>query len=200
MLEKVRTNWMFDDLARPPTRVPFMAPELPAGFVARPREYGRLHDLLLACDREEPVAITTALRGAGGLGKTTLAAALCHDQEVRAAFRDGVLWITLGEKPDVLGGLSKLYAALTGDRPAFIDIEDAAGQLAAELENRTCLIVLDDVWDGLSAHLVRISRRNLLRRLRYRCQFARPNVKNRFATSFLKVTGSDRCAEQGFGT
>jgi hypothetical protein len=58
-------------------------------------------------------------------------------------------------------------------------------------------------WDkalhsnGLSAHLVRISRRNLLRRLRYRCQFARPNVKNRFATSFLKVTGSDRCAEQG---
>ena len=110
-----------------------MAPELPAGFVARRHEYGRLRYLLLACDRAEPVAITTAAPRGGGLGKTTLAAALCHDPEVRAAFREGVLWITLGQKPDVLGGLSKLYAALTGDHP-FIDIEDATGRLAANLE------------------------------------------------------------------
>jgi hypothetical protein len=45
------------------------------------------------------VAISAALRGAGGYGKTTLARALIHDVRVRGAFDDGILWITLGEKP-----------------------------------------------------------------------------------------------------
>ena len=57
-------------------RVPFMAPDLPENFTDRPDEFGRLKDLLLSPDRKEPVAITTALSGAGGFGKTTLAAAL----------------------------------------------------------------------------------------------------------------------------
>ena len=49
--------------------------------------------------REEPVAITAALKGAGGYGKTTLAQALCHDQRIRDVFDDGILWVTLGENP-----------------------------------------------------------------------------------------------------
>jgi hypothetical protein len=52
-------------------RVPFMAPDLPQNFTERPDEFGRLKDLLLSKDRKEPVAITTALSGAGGFGKTT---------------------------------------------------------------------------------------------------------------------------------
>ena len=38
----------------------------------------------------------SALQGAGGFGKTTLAAALCHDDDVKLAFGDGILWVTLG--------------------------------------------------------------------------------------------------------
>jgi WD40 repeat protein len=136
---------------RRPPRVPFMAPDLPAGFVERPREFDQLRALLLDSDRKDPVAITTALQGAGGFGKTTLAAALCHDEDVITAFRDGILWTTLGEQPNVLDGLAKLHAALTGEDPGFRDAEQAAQRLADRLDNRCALLVIDDVWND--AHL-----------------------------------------------
>lgn len=55
------------------TRVPFMAPDLPTGFVQRATEFGKLRSLLLDPTKRDPIAITTALSGAGGFGKTTLA-------------------------------------------------------------------------------------------------------------------------------
>ena len=107
--------------------------------------------MLLKGERKDPVAITTALTGAGGFGKTTLAAAVCHDEEIIQAFDDGILWTTLGEMPDLADALAKLHAGLTGERPAFKDSEDAATSLAERLEGKNCLIVIDDVWDP--AHL-----------------------------------------------
>lgn len=132
-----------------PVRVPFMAPDLPESFVERPALFQQLFSRLLDSDRTNPIAITTALQGAGGLGKTTLAAALCHDEDVVTAFDDGILWVTLGEKPNLVGALTKLYAALTGDRPTFIDIDDASLNFSEKLEDKTCLIVIDDVWDPI---------------------------------------------------
>jgi hypothetical protein len=133
------------------TRVPFMAPPLPAGFVGRPREFEALRSLVLDARTGDTTAITTALAGAGGFGKTTLAAALCHDDGVVAAFDDGVLWATLGQSPNVQGELTRLYAALAGERPGFVSIEDAAQALAEKLEHKRCLIVVDDAWEV--AHL-----------------------------------------------
>src|SRR5690349_4159577 len=68
-----------DTPSTPMGRVPFMAPAPPAGFVERPAEFTQLKRYLL--DRKESglVAISAALRGAGGYGKTTLAQALCAD-------------------------------------------------------------------------------------------------------------------------
>ncbi|HEY6345987.1 MAG TPA: TIR domain-containing protein [Bryobacteraceae bacterium] len=80
-----------------PPRVPFMAPDLPPNFIQRPEEYRALKDLLLT-GGNQPVAITTALSGAGGFGKTTLAAALCHDEDIIENFDDGILWVTLGRR------------------------------------------------------------------------------------------------------
>ena len=128
-------------------RVAFMAPDLPPHFVQRPAEFDALKNLLLNPTRTAPVAITTALHGAGGFGKTTLAAALCHDEDIVQNFDDGVLWVTLGQTPDVLGSLLTAYAALTGARPGFSGVADAAYQLGEKLEERTCLLVIDDVWD-----------------------------------------------------
>jgi NB-ARC domain/WD domain, G-beta repeat len=126
-------------------RVPLMA-EPPHPFVPRPAEYERLKHALLD-SRGEPVAITAALKGAGGYGKTTLARALCHDDEVQDAFHDGILWVTLGEAPgDLMGRVQDLIQALTSERPGFAALEAAAGHLAELLADRRCLIVVDDVW------------------------------------------------------
>ena len=139
--------------ARPtPVRVPFMVEDLPADFVARPREYAGLANQLLDSTREEPIAITVALRGAGGYGKTALARALCHDEAIQNAFDDGVLWVTLGERPgDLTALVEDLISMLSGQRPGFAGLETAVAALAELLADREMLIVIDDVWDA--AHL-----------------------------------------------
>jgi hypothetical protein len=75
-----------DHLRRPgrAPRSPFMAPDLPGGFVERPRELDQLRAPLPEADRMDPVAMTTSLIGAGGFGKTTPAAAVCPDDDGRS--------------------------------------------------------------------------------------------------------------------
>jgi WD40 domain-containing protein/apoptotic protease-activating factor 1-like protein/NB-ARC domain-containing protein len=47
-----------------------------------------------------------------------------------------------------VAALGKLYTALTGeDREDFRDVEDAHQHLAERLKDRTCLVILDDVWN-----------------------------------------------------
>jgi TIR domain/NB-ARC domain/APAF-1 helical domain/WD domain, G-beta repeat len=129
------------------TRVPFMVDDLPENFVARPTELDALIDQLLDQSREEPVAITAALRGAGGYGKTTLARAICNDERIQNAYHDGVLWITLGEEPGDLGArVADLIHILTGNREAFATLDAAVHRLREALAERRLLIVIDDVW------------------------------------------------------
>ncbi|MCB9000328.1 MAG: hypothetical protein H6540_09755, partial [Bacteroidales bacterium] len=140
---------MFADQKRD---TPFMVEDVPEDFVARPEEFDRLIDLLLKEDRREPVAITAALKGAGGYGKTTLARAICHDERVRSAFKDGILWVTLGEKPDNLTQkVEDLIYCLSKERPGFSDAPTAGVELGKLLTGKQYLLVIDDVWNN--AHL-----------------------------------------------
>jgi len=152
-LEHEWTKFLNDVQTRPqPVRVPFMAEDLRSDFVPRPREYERLAACVLDRAREEPIAATVALVGAGGYGKTALARALCHDEDVQNAFDDGILWITLGEKPgDLAARVEDLIFMLSGQRPGFAGVEAASASLAELLADRDILLVVDDVWDA--AHL-----------------------------------------------
>ena len=133
-------------------RVPFMADDLPPDFVPRPMEFERLVSLVLDRVRDEPVAITAALRAAGGYGKTVLARALCHHEDIQNAFDDGILWVTLGQNPgDLTGRVEDLIYLLSGRRPGFAGIEAATATLVDLLVDRDILMVIDDVWDA--AHL-----------------------------------------------
>jgi WD40 repeat protein len=138
------------DLKKPceTPRVPFMVEDLPEDFVARPGEYDQLVTLLLDQQREEPIAITAALRGAGGYGKTTLAKALCHDERIQEAFDDGILWVTLGENPgDLTSRVETLIQMLSGESPKYNNLTAAVTRLKELLADRDLLIVIDDVWN-----------------------------------------------------
>lgn len=132
-------------------RIPFMPPDLPQKLVERPEIERVVLRILLAEHAEAEAAPHLALRGPGGIGKTTVAIAVCHNDDVITLYDDGILWVTLGEQPQIQQTLTKLYAAITGERPAFVDEEDAAYHLADRLSGLHCLLVIDDVWNP--AHL-----------------------------------------------
>ncbi len=131
-------------------RVPFMVEELTADFVPRPKEFDELLSKLLDEKCEEPIAITAALRGAGGYGKTTIARAICHDERIQEAFDDGILWVTLGENPGLdrlIGLVADLIDILTHERPTFTGLDAATARLSELLSERDILLVIDDVWN-----------------------------------------------------
>ena len=133
-------------------RVAFMVEDLPEDFVMRSREFDQLITNLLNKQQEEPVALTAALRGAGGYGKTVLAKAICHDERIQEEFFDGILWITLGENPgDLTKDVEDLIYVLSGERPGFANIETAITWFVKLLDERHILMVIDDVWNA--AHL-----------------------------------------------
>jgi WD40 repeat protein len=131
-------------------RTPMMAPEPPADFVARPREIEELKRALLdekGDARGGVTAITAALKGAGGYGKTTLAKALAYDPDVQEAFFDGVLWVELGVQPsNLVGTVIDLIERITGERPVLEKIHAAAAALGETLGDRRFLLVIDDAW------------------------------------------------------
>jgi hypothetical protein len=127
-------------------RVAMMAPKPPADFVQRPAEFDALKKMLLDA-KGDAVAITAALRGAGGYGKMTLATALAHDSEVQDAYFDGILWVTLGEKPENLVSIiSDLVEILSSERPGLENINAAAAKLGETLGDRRILMIIDDAW------------------------------------------------------
>ncbi len=134
-----------------PRRVPFTAPDLPERFVQRPAEFDTLLKLLLDPDQQNPIARTVALKGGGGFGKTVLAQAICHDERIQAAFDGGILWITLGEQPNLVGLVSDQIKLLGGELLSFSDLNTAAAHFKELLADRDILLVLDDVWEETHA-------------------------------------------------
>ena len=125
----------------------------PEGFIHR-SEYEKVFEAL--CHKygmpqaSHSVGITTALRGAGGFGKTALAQAICFDERIRQHYPDGILWTTMGESLDPENRLSRILDLIRWwtdtEPPGFKDLEAAGAKLREILNGRRVLVVLDDVW------------------------------------------------------
>ncbi len=130
-------------------RVPFMVEDLPPDYVPRNGVLNAAIAQLVNEQREEPRAVTLALKGAGGYGKTTLARAICADERVQVAFDDGILWVTFGEKVENLTAkVDDLLYSVTGERSNANTLETATAALVEALADRDLLLVLDDVWNA----------------------------------------------------
>ena len=97
------------------------------------------------------VTLTTALHGAGGFGKTTVAKMVRCDQRVLGEFGNRVYWVTVGRDTgtEALTGLVNglIGWIQPGKAGAFTDVRQAAEYLMALLaEGPRRLLVVDDVW------------------------------------------------------
>lgn len=124
---------------------------MPDNYVIREEAISAIRRKLL--DGLGSVAITSmkarvdALHGMGGIGKTVLARALCDDPSVQEAFPHGILWVTLGKTPDLHIHLREWIYELGGiiseGAPTINVFKDTLSKL---LNNRKCLLIVDDVW------------------------------------------------------
>ncbi|MCF2534006.1 NB-ARC domain-containing protein [Yinghuangia soli] len=160
------------------TRVPWMAP--PAdGIIERPEIGAALLAALLAPEAGE-VSLVTALRGAGGFGKTTLAAWAAHRPELRTRFPGGLLWITLGQGlhgAELAERINDLSASLTGIRPNLTDPDAAGAELGRLLDQagRPVLLVVDDLWEPAQLRPFRYGGRSCTRLITTRVAAAVPD-------------------------
>jgi WD40 repeat protein len=130
----------------------YNVPPLPTGYQPRPNDLRALKQRLRSRAEvglyERPTS--TGLHGQGGVGKSVLAAAVCHDPEVRSWFPDGIYWLTLGEKPDLVGAQRSLVRQF-GEEPDFSNPVDGIRELRRLAGDRRCLLVVDDVWFSAAA-------------------------------------------------
>ncbi|WP_239341967.1 NB-ARC domain-containing protein [Frankia sp. CiP3] len=113
---------------------------------------GLVRELLasLRAPGAESVHLITALEGAGGFGKTTLAAQVCPRPEVEQRFPGGTLWVTVGERTggaELAALIVGLCAELADHTVATADPMLAGRRLGDLLDAREpTLLVVDDVW------------------------------------------------------
>jgi WD40 repeat protein len=134
------------DLERLLTTRRYNLPSLPEHYVLREADLERLRQALL---NNGAVALgIVGVKGMGGIGKSVLAAALARDLAVQAAFPDGIVWLPIGREPNLPARQEELYLFLTGQRENFRDAIQGRSFLSVALEGKTCLVILDDVWDS----------------------------------------------------
>ncbi len=128
----------------------YNVPLLPLNYQPRPDDLGPLMEEVLGPPGQAVGIIGAArnvgLHGMGGIGKSVLAAALAHDDEVRGAFPDGVFWLSFGRQASATAKQAELLWALGQPAPALDDWHEGRAQLRVLIDDRACLVILDDIW------------------------------------------------------
>jgi hypothetical protein len=128
-------------------------PSRPEESVPRPDEINQLLQALLSPSGLHTLPLITALQGGGGFGKTTLAQHVCYLPEIVSAFSDGILWLQIGQEPNLTELLNYCIHQFDPGQESFTDINLAANHLQRILESKQVLLVSDDVWQERDATL-----------------------------------------------
>lgn len=122
-------------------------PPLPLRYVERRTDLANLR-IAVTRDKTSRHIGLTALRGMGGVGKTVLAQALCHDPTILDTFPDGIAWVTIGRVPgNLVSQMRSIAQALGESTVGFDTLGESTNRLRSILHGKAALIVLDDVWN-----------------------------------------------------
>ncbi|MFF1713962.1 NB-ARC domain-containing protein [Streptomyces sp. NPDC058268] len=149
---------------------------------------GRLHG---------PMPTVTALEGAGGFGKTTLAGLVCANRKVRRRFRGRIYRVTVGRdvrgRTAIAAKVSEVTRFITGNAEVFEDPELAGAYLGRLLQKRPrTLLLLDDVWDAEQLRPFLIGGRNCVRLVTTRRRDALPGTARRILVDEMSASEARR--------
>ncbi|XVE80855.1 hypothetical protein DITRI_Ditri15bG0014300 [Diplodiscus trichospermus] len=113
--------------------------------VGREDDVSKIIDLLIASSTQQAFSITSIV-GMAGLGKTTLAKSVCNNDRTKNYFSK-IMWICVSEKFDVERILQEMFESLTGIACDMKNRSAMLEKIQKELEGKTYLLTLDDVWD-----------------------------------------------------
>lgn len=123
-------------------------PPPPRVFIGREDSLQHVKRLLTVDRRSRNGENITVIHGWPGVGKTSLVSAIGHDTEIARTFKDGVLWISLEQQPNIITAMAGWGRALGSENILKAPtVKDATAQLTALLRNRNMLLIVDDVWE-----------------------------------------------------
>jgi NB-ARC domain len=130
-----------------PRYAPAVLPYLPPLIFGRERDIEAVRVRLIRA-ASGPGGAVTVIRGWPGVGKSTLAASIAHDQVIADSFPDGVLWAALGETGSAKAALAQWCRQLGAMATGADDLNSLSAQLAGLLRGKRVLLIVDDVWQA----------------------------------------------------
>lgn len=131
-----------------PIAIPSMTtPPLPSLLIGREDDLVDMKHRMGILPHPNPLSLsTTVIHGWPGVGKTSLVTALAYDETVISAFPDGILWASVGEKPNPYQELKAWGKALGINLTHIKTLEDTIHQLRVSLRDKKALLIVDDIW------------------------------------------------------
>lgn len=144
----VSEQWILE-LVQRPQQVAIEIPSLPPFLKIHPL-VGR--DLLISHLKQALLpGHNLALVGIPGVGKTAVAVTAAEDSEIRERFRDGILWASLSQHPDVLGSLGQWATAFGREISHLPTVGQRVQAVKNIIGKRRMLLIIDDAWDLAAA-------------------------------------------------
>lgn len=171
---------------------PFMTPPLPPqGVFGRDDMLTKLFDALSLSDDQVTNVPPIALRGMGGIGKTTLAKTLGRLEFIPERFPDGVLWAELGPNPTIRILLDGWGKALGVDLMPERDEIACRDRLRTTLYHRKALLIVDDIWETAHGKYFLVAGPHCRTLLTTRDLVVAQNIATREHTLFVGVLNPD---------
>ena len=126
-------------------------PPVPENYQPRPDATSALAKFVLA-ELNTPVVLpvaerATVIHGIGGVGKSVLTSGFVRGISARRAFPDGIFWFDCRSESSTADRIRTIGSHFRDDMTHYVDEARAARRLPDLLADRTCLIVLDNVWE-----------------------------------------------------
>jgi tetratricopeptide (TPR) repeat protein len=135
------------------TPAPRMAPSVAKWLTGRDSVIETLLGVLALERNTTGSSKIIALKGMGGIGKTTLAAALAHHPILEQESPDGTLWAGLGPEPDLMSLLGEWGRQYDEDLSSYTSPDARSRALRSIFHDKCAFIVIDDAWRTEHAEL-----------------------------------------------